>query len=287
MQELLTLAEKADQADVPEGVDLPAEIRRREDRLAAMAEAKAKIAARAEERYQREKAEYDAKLAKRAEKEKTTGKKPGGKPPAAPTPGPKDSDQINLTDEESRIMPVSGGGFEQAYNAQAAVDTQSMLVVATGLTQAPNDKEQVKPMLETLAAQAKRLGKVTGLIADTGFCSETNITACETAGVAPLIAVAKEDHHPDWRERHSEPPPPPENATPLQTMAHRLKTKAGRVLYALRKQTVEPVFGIIKSVMGFRQFSLRGLTKVSGEWTLVCLAWNLKRLAVLRLQKMK
>ena len=285
VQELLALAEKTDQADVPDGIDLPAEIRRREDRLATMAEAKAKIAARAEERYQREKAEYNAKLTKRAEKEKSTGKKPGGKPPAAPMSGPKDSDQINLTDEESRIMPVSGGGFEQAYNAQAAVDTETMLVVATGLTQAPNDKEQVKPMLETLAAQAKRLGKVTGLIADTGFCSETNITACETAGIAPLIAVAKEDHHPDWRERHSEPPPPPENATPLQTMAHRLKTKAGRALYALRKQTVEPVFGIIKSVMEFRQFSLRGLTKVTGEWTLVCLAWNLKRLAVLRLQE--
>ena len=285
VQELLALAEKTDQADVPDGIDLPAEIRRREDRLATMAEAKAKIAARAEERYQREKAESNAKLTKRAEKEKSTGKKPGGKPPAAPMSGPKDSDQINLTDEESRIMPVSGGGFEQAYNAQAAVDTETMLVVATGLTQAPNDKEQVKPMLETLAAQTERLGKVTGLIADTGFCSETNITACETAGIAPLIAVAKEDHHPDWRERHSEPPPPPENATPLQTMAHRLKTKAGRALYALRKQTVEPVFGIIKSVMEFRQFSLRGLTKVTGEWTLVCLAWNLKRLAVLRLQE--
>ena len=285
VQELLALAEKTDQADVPDGVDLPAEIRRREDRLAAMADAKAKIAARAEERYQREKAEYDAKLAKRAEKEKTTGKKPGGKPPTAPTPGPKDSDQINLTDEESRIMPVSGGGFEQAYNAQAAVDTESMLVFATGLTQAPNDKEQVKPMLETLAVQTPRLGKVTGLIADTGFCSETNIAACETAGIVPLIAVAKEDHHPNWRERHSEPPALPEDATPLQTMAHRLKTKAARALYALRKQTIEPVFGIIKSVMGFRQFSLRGLTKVTGEWTLVCLAWNLKRLAVLRLQQ--
>ena len=285
VQELLAWAESTDQADVPDGIDLPAEIRRREDRLAAMADAKAKIAARAEERYQREKAEYDAKLTKRTEKEKTTGKKPGGKPPTAPRPGPKGNDQINLTDEESRIMPVSGGGFEQAYNAQAAADTETMLVVATGLTQAPNDKEQVTPMLKTLAAQTQRLGKVTGLIADTGFCSEKNINACETAGVAPLIAVAKEDHHPDWRERHSEPPALPENATPLQTMAHRLKTKAGRALYALRKQTVEPVFGIIKSVMGFRQFSLRGLTKVTGEWTLVCLAWNLKRLAVLRLQE--
>ena len=113
VQELLALAEKTDQADVPDGIDLPAEIRRCEDRLAAMADAKTKIAARAEERYQREKPEYDAKLTKRTEKEKTTVKKPGGKPPAAPRPGPKDSDQINLTDEESRMMPVSGGGFEQ------------------------------------------------------------------------------------------------------------------------------------------------------------------------------
>jgi hypothetical protein len=97
-----------------------------------------------------------------------------------------------------------------------------------------------------------------------------------------LFAVARDAHHPHWRERHSEPAPLPEDAAPLQAMAHRLKTKAGRALYALRKQTVEPVFGIIKSVMGFRQFSLRGLDKVSGEWRLVCLAWNVKRMAVLR-----
>ena len=251
VQELLALAEKTDQADVPNGIDLPAEIRRREDRLAAMAETKAKITARTEERYQREKAEYNAKLEKRAEKEKSTGNKPGGKPPAAPSRGPKDNDQINLTDEESRIMLVSGGGFEQAYNAQAAVDTESMLVVATGLIQAPNDKEQVKPMLETLAAQTQRLGQVTGLIADTGFYSETNITTCEAAGVAPRIAVAKEDHHSDWRERHSEPQPPPENATPLQAMAHRLKTKAGRALYALRKQTWNRSSGSSSRSWGF------------------------------------
>jgi len=119
VQELFTLAAQADQADVPDGVSLPEEIKRREDRLAAMAVAKAKIAARAEERYQREKAEYDEKLARRATKEEATGKKLGGTPPKAPTPGPRDSDQINLTDEESRIMPVAGGGFEQAYNAQA------------------------------------------------------------------------------------------------------------------------------------------------------------------------
>jgi hypothetical protein len=213
-----------------------------------------------------------------------TGKKPGGKPPKAPEPGPRDRDQINLTDEESRIMPVAGGGFEQAYNAQAAADAATMLIVATGVTQAPNDKQQVEPMLATLKAQAEVLGAVECLIADSGYCSEKNIKACEAAGIEPLIAVGRDEHHPDWRERHSEPAPLPDNATPVQAMSHRLKTKDGRARYALRKQTIEPVFGIIKSVMGFRRFSLRGLKKVTGEWTLVCLAWNLKRLAVLRPQ---
>jgi transposase len=281
-QELLALAEQADQADIPDGVSLPQEIKRREDRLAVMAAAKLKIAARAEERYQREKAEYDEKMARRAAREKDSGKKPAGRLPTAPEPGPKASDQINLTDEESRIMPVAGGGFEQAYNAQAAADAATMLVVATRVTQAPNDKEQVVPMLEVLEAQSAVLGKVERMIADTGFCSEKNILACEGAHLEPLIAVARDEHHPGWRERHSEPARLRENATPMQSMAHRLKTKAGRALYALRKQTIEPVFGIIKSVMGFRQFSVRGLKKVSGEWSLVCLAWNVKRMAVLR-----
>ncbi|MFA5892338.1 MAG: IS1182 family transposase [Actinomycetota bacterium] len=282
VQELLALAEQADQADIPDGVSLPEEIKRREDRLAVMAAAKAKIAARAAERYQREKAEYDEKMARRAAKEEETGKKARGKTPEAPKPGPKDSDQINLTDDESRIMPVAGGGFEQCYNAQAAVDASTMLVVATGVTQAPNDKEQVEPMLKTIEGQTAVLGAVERLIADTGFSSEKNIKACEAAHIEPLIAVAREEHHPGWRERHSEPAALPDDAAPMQAMAHQLKTKAGRALYALRKQTVEPVFGIIKSVMGFRQFLLRGLNNVSGEWTLVCLAWNVKRMAVLR-----
>ena len=284
VQELLALAEQADQAEIPDGVSLPEELKRREDRLAAMAAAKAKIAARAEERYQREKAEYDEKIAGRAAKEEATGKKLGGKPPKAPEPGPRDSDQINLTDDESRIMPVAGGGFEQAYNAQAAADAATMLVVATGVTQAPNDKEQVEPMLATLKAQAGVLGAVDCLIADAGYCSEKNIQACEAAGIEPLIAVARDAHHPGWRARHREPSPLPDDATPMQAMSHRLKTREGRARYALRKQTIEPVFGIIKSVMGFRRFSLRGFKKVTGEWTLVCLAWNLKRMAVLRPQ---
>ncbi len=282
VQELLALAEVADTSNIPDGMSLPKEIKLREDRLAAMAAAKARIAARAAERYAHEKAEFDEKMNKRQAKEKETGKKPGGKPPTPPQPGARDSDQINLTDDESRIMPVAGGGFEQCYNAQAAVDAGTMLVVATTLTQAPNDKQQVQPMIKVLQDQAPRLGDVQALIADSGYCSENNVKACVAAGIEPLLSVARQDHHPHWRERFTQPAPLGCDATPMQAMAHRLSTIAGKAAYAVRKQTVEPVFGIIKSVMGFRQFSLRGLNKVTGEWNLVCLAWNLKRMAVLR-----
>lgn len=284
VQELLALAEQADRTDVPDGVSLPAEIKRREERLLAMAEAKAKIAARAQERFEREQAAYEAKVAQRDAKTKKTGKKPGGKPPKPPVAGVQSTDQINLTDEESRIMPVSGGGFEQAYNAQAAVDADSLLVVAEAVTHATNDKEQVVPMLEQLAALPQSLGKVDQLLADSGFYSSKNVVACEEAGIEALIAVARDEHHAGWRDRFTEPVPLSETATAAERMAHRLKTKAGRAAYALRKQTVEPVFGIIKSVLGFRQFLLRGLNKAAGEWRLVCLAWNLKRMATLRPQ---
>lgn len=284
VQELLALAEQADTANIPDGMNLPQELKLRKDRLAAMSAAKAKIAARAAERYAREKAEFDEKMSKRERQEKETGKKPRGKLPLAPEPGAKDTDQINLTDEESRIMPVPGGGFEQCYNAQAGVDADTMLVVATTLTQAPNDKQQIEPMLSVLQEQASKLGKVQTLIADTGYCSENNIKACEQAKITPLLSVARQGHHPNWRERFTEPAPLAANALPMQAMTHRLNTIAGKAAYALRKQTVEPVFGIIKSVMGFRQFSLRGLRKVIGEWNLVCLAWNIKRMAVLCLK---
>src|SRR2546426_2351662 len=282
VKELLALAEAADTANPPAGMSLPKELKLREDRLAAMTAAKTKIAARAAERYAREKAEFDEKMDKREAKAKATGKRPGGKPPTEPEPGAKDSDQINLTDEESRIMKVSGGGFEQCYNAQAGGDAQTMLVVATTLTQAPHDKQQVQPMIKVLQEQAPKLGDAKTLIADTGYCSENNIKACVDAKIDPLLCVARQDHHPHWRERFAEPAALAPDATPLQAMTHRLSTIAGKAAYALRKQTVEPVFGIIKSVMGFRQFSLRGLRKVSGEWNLVCLAWNVKRMAVLR-----
>jgi hypothetical protein len=284
VQVLLALAEQADQSAVPDGMSLPEEIARREARLAAMAEAKAKIAARAKERFAKEHAEYQAKLAQRAAKAAASGKNPRGKAPKSPASGPTDKDQVNLTDEESRIMPVSGGGFEQAYNAQAAVDVASMLVVAPAVTQACNDKQQVVPMLAQLAALPAALGTPEHLLTDSGYYSADNARACEARGIEPLMAVKREEHHPLPIARFNEPPALAADATPAQRMAHKLQTKTGRERYRLRKQTVEPVFGIIKSVLGFRQFSLRGLDKVSGEWTLVCLAWNLKRMAVLRPQ---
>ena len=280
--ELLQQADAADRSGLPEGMNLPDELARRETRLAAIAAAKGKIEARAQERLAREQAAYEATLAARQATQAATGKKPRGKEPQLPQPGPRPEDQINLTDEESRIMPVSGGGFEQCYNAQALVDTDSLLVLAARITQAPNDKEQLQPMLAAVQALPDGLNIPDHLLADNGFCSEANVIACHEAGIEPLIALARDSHHPHWRERFSEPAPLAGEATPLETMAHALQTRVGKARYALRKQTVEPVFGIIKSAMGFRQFLLRGLEHVTHEWTLVCLAWNLKRMAVLR-----
>jgi len=279
--DLLAKAESADKADVPDGMSIPEELERREARLAKLAEARAKIEARAKERYDLEQAEHQAKLKARAAKAEATGKKPGGKPPQPPVEGPLPTDQINLTDEESRIMPVAGGGFEQCYNAQAVVAAGSLLVLATDVVQAPNDKQQLQPMLSKVEALPDELGKVTTLLADTGYFSAANVSACAEAEIEPLIAMGRQPHYPPLDERFAEAPKAPENPTPVEAMAHRLQTPAGRKLYALRKQTPEPVFGIIKSVMGFRQFLLRGHDAVRGEWSLVTMAWNMKRLFAL------
>jgi transposase len=279
--DLMAKAKAADAADIPDGMSIPDELGRREERLRKIAAARATIEARAKERHGREMAEHEAKMAAREAKIAATGKKPRGRPPQPPVEGPLPKDQVNLTDEDSRIMPVAGGGFDQSYNAQAAVATDSLLVVATDVVQAPNDKQQVEPMLGKISALPEELGKVESLLADTGYFSAANVGACEKAGVEPVIAMGRQPHHPPLSERFEAPPAAPENPTPVQAMASRLKTPAGRALYALRKQTPEPVFGIIKSVLGFRQFSLRGLEKVRGEWSLVTMAWNLKRMFVL------
>jgi len=279
--ELLAKAEAADQADVPDGMSIPEELARREARLEQLAVARAKIEARAKERLARDEAEYAAKLAAREAKAEATGGKPRGKPPEPPVEGPLPTDQINLTDEESRIMPVAGGGFEQCYNGQAVVAAGSLLVVAAEVVQAANDKQQLQPMLNKLAVLPGALGNVETLLADNGYFSAANVTACAVAGIDPLIAMGRQPHYPSLAERFEDTPPPPENPTPVEAMAYRLKTPEGRKLYALRKHVPEPVFGIIKSVLGFRQFLLRGLDRVQGEWSLVTMAWNMKRLFVL------
>ena len=279
VQQLLRLAEQADTANIPDGMSIPEELERRELRLAAIAEAKAMIEARAEERLERDQAEHQSKVAARAEQEKQTGKKPRGRPPEAPTGGAREKDQVNLTDEDSRIMKVAGGGFDQCYNAQAVVATGSMLVVATAVTQAANDKEQLMPMIEKIRALPKELGRTQRILADSGYLSQTNVEQCAAAKIEPLIAMGRCRHHVSWKQRFAAAPKsPPESATPMQKMAHRLKTPRGRKLYALRKQTPEPVFGIIKSVMGYRQCLLRGLENVRGEWNLVTMSWNIKRM---------
>ena len=279
--ELLAKAEAADGADLPDGLSIPEELARREQRLAEIARARAAIEARARERHAREQAEYDAKIAARAAKAAATGQKPRGRPPVPPVEGPGSADQVNLTDGESRIMPMPGGGFEQCYNAQACVAAGSLLVVAQNVVQAANDKQQIEPMLDKLAALPPELGQVETLLADTGYFSVANVQACVAADIDPLLAMGRQPHHPPLAERFAPDPPPPEQPTPLEAMAHRLRTQEGKKLYALRKHTPEPVFGIIKAALGFRQFLLRGLDKVRGEWNLVTMAYNLKRLFAL------
>jgi len=200
--ELMKRAEAANARDLPEGMNLPEELSRREERLAAIAAAKAKLEARV-------KAE------------------------------------------------------------------------ATALTQATNDKRQGVPMLEQRQALPKDLGRVKRLLADTGYASADNVNACAKAKIEPLIALGRAAHHGGLFERFAEPAPLPDQPTPLTAMRHRLQTRRGRNLYALRKCTVEPVFGLTKHVMNFRQFLLRGLASTRGEWSLVCLAWNLKRMNAL------
>jgi transposase len=278
VEQLMRLAQAADQAEIPDGMSVPEELQRREARLAAIAQAKAASEARAAERYAREQAAYEQKMAQRKAKEERTGRKPGGPPPTAPQPGPQPTDQVNLTDADSRIMPTSGGGFEQAYNAQAAVDVNTMLIVEQHVSQNPNDKQEVEPALANLDAVAGVIGKAEAMIADTGYFSADNVDACHEHHVEPYIAAGRDAHYPALAERLSEPAPLPAEASAVERMKQRLRTADGRAVYAQRKCTVEPTFGIIKSVLGFRQFLLRGLQSVQHEWALVCIGWNLKRL---------
>jgi transposase len=278
--ELLALGEQADQTALPEGLDVAHEIALRQQRLGNLAEAKQILEARAQERDAAEQAEYEAKLQARQAKAQETGHKPGGRAPQPPTPGPRPEDQYNFTDPDSRIMKNSTDqGFNQAYNVQAVVDQATLLVVGNRVTNHPNDKQEALPTLDAVPAAVGRPKAAAG---DNGFYSATNITGLEAREIDPYLATGREPHHKDWREYFAEQPtPPPADASPMVKMAYKLRSELGQAIYRLRKCTVEPVFGIIKETLGFRQFSLRGLGAVAGEWCLVCLAFNLKRLHVL------
>jgi len=282
--EVQTLLQRAETEGGPgsKDIDLPAELKRREDRLQQIAEVKAEIERRAQARYAQEQVDYAAKQAERAAKEQARGRKLGGKQPQEPTPGPRPKDQVNFTDEDSRIMPVSGGGFEQAYNAQATVDMATLLIVGAHVTQQANDKQEVEPALQEVGKLPDDLGQVERAALDNGYYSQDNIETLVDQGIEPFIAVGRQSHYEALEERLAPVPEAPQNPDAVGAMKHRLKTTEGKAFYAKRKTTVEPVFGIIKEVMGFRRFLLRGLDAVRGEWRLVCLAFNLKRLCALR-----
>jgi len=277
VEELLALGEQADETELPQGLEIDVEVAFRQERLVNLAEAKRVLEARAEERYQAELAEYQAKLQVREEKAQETGSKPRGPEPKPPRRGVRDKDQYNFTDPDSRIMKNStDDGFDQHYNIQVAVDQDSLFVVGNTLSNHPVDTYEAIPTVDAIPSE---IGQPEAAALDKIYFAPKNIQELEARAIDPFIATGREPHHKSWRERFAHTPePPPDDASPIVKMAYKLQTEIGKAIYGLRKSTVEPVIGIIKEVLGFRQFSLRGLGAAAGEWCLVCLAWNLKRL---------
>jgi primosomal protein N'' len=248
-------AEDAAHGPDSRGDELPAELQRREERLAKIAAAKARLEAR------------------QADEDRRKGRTPddgrkgrGSKPFARDFGVPPDDAQDNFTDPESRIMKASYG-FDQCYNGQLAVDEGSQLILATGLTNCAADNAELLPLLDRVSAT---LGQnPTDVLGDAGYRGEATFQTLEARGITGYISLGHET-------RPAKPPNPAHVAT--QRMADRLATESGRARYRRRKAIVEPVLGWIKEVLGFRRFSVRGLAKARGEWTVVCLAVNLKRL---------
>jgi transposase len=280
VEELMALGEKADQEGLPEGMEVGFEIALRQERLLNLAQAKAVLEAQAKERYEVEKAEYEAKMREREEKAKQTGRKPGGRGPKPPTAGPRAKDQYNFTDPESRIMKNSTDkGFNQHYNVQVAVEQDSRLIVGNTVSNHTSDTGEAIPTVDAIPTE---VGKPRAAVLDNGYWSPTNVENLKRRGIEPYIATGRDSHYQSWQERLAQQPEPPAaEASLMVKMAYKLKTTIGKHIYGLRKSTVEPVIGIIKETLGFRQFSLRGLLAAAGEWCLVCLAYNLKRLHVL------
>jgi hypothetical protein len=284
--EIEALLQQAEDVDAAEdaaygkgkrGDELPEELARRESRLKKIAQAKAELEQEAREKAERGRAEAEAKLVKRRDEEKQTGKKKRGREPKVPdpdqaTPAPKA--QRNFTDPESRIMPdgANKGSFVQGYNAQAAVDATAQVIVAAEVTQETTDNHQLLPMLGQVKQNMGR--KPEAASADAGYWSEVNATAESVAGIDLHIATGRDKHG----EINTAGEPPPDQATAKEAMRQKLSTEAGRSIYKMRKAIVEPVFGQIKEARGFRRFSLCGLDNVRREWKLVCLTSNLLKL---------
>lgn len=281
VDQLLALGQSADQIQLPEGFSIKEELDRRTSRIDKLEEAVAVIRKRHEAKLIVEQQEYDEKMRARELKAQETGRNPGGRPPAPPSDQPDPKSQYNFTDPESRIMPDKRKGFVQGYNVQAAADEDSRLIVAKHVSQNANDIREMEPTLAELDKIPEPLGRPKKLTADTGYFSERNVNACQEAGLDPYIAVGRERHNQDPMSRFAEPEALQPEATCKEQMRHKLRTPEGRKVYARRKQVIEPIFGIVKSVIGFTRFSVRGLRKVADEYNLVCSAYNLKRLHII------
>ena len=280
VQTLMVLAEQADREARTETLKIPEEIARREKRLAKLKQAQAVIEERHAARTAEKQREYEVKMAERKAR-RARGERLGGNEPKPPSSTPEAKEQYNFTDPESRIMKAGNGAhFEQSYNAQAAVDTEgSMLVLGAYVTDAANDKQQLEPAVKSVAEPVR---EVTHVLADSGYFSEAAVANVESNG-GPRVyaAVEKTGHHRTVSDLLAlpEPEPPATGAIDREGMRRRLRSATGRAAYKKRKETVEPVFGIIKSVMGFRRFLLRGRRKAALEWSLVTLAYNFRRIA--------
>lgn len=273
IDKLLELAGTQDEKEKDQQLAIPEELKRRKERLEKIKLAKEVVEARAAERYKVEKKEYDQKMARRQEQEENTGKKPKGKIPKEPDSTPLASDQYNFTDPESRIMKTSRG-FDQCYNAQAAVN-EDMLIVGGYSNPHGNDKQEFIPVVNSVPGE---LGIITAAVADTGYFSENNVLKVQGQEIEPIIAVSREQHNSFLETFLNQGGQLKPGDTVIEKMRQRLSSREGAGIYKKRKQTVEPVFGIIKEVLGFRRFSLRGEQETDAEWSLVCVAYNLKRL---------
>lgn len=265
------------------GDELPAELKRREDRLAKIGEAKARLEAEAGARADEERRRRDQAQARR----EAEGRKRPGKEPAPVDPTPEEKAQTNFTDPEAKIMKQSNKGFDYSYNAQAVVDGADQIIVSAEVTRETNDKKQALPMaraaLENLeAAGIERPKGADGAAvpipntADTGYFSEAAVEGLEQIGMEPYLAVERQKHH--EAAVAAEATSPAVGASVKEKMKEKLRTATGKALYAARKRIVEPVFGQIKAARGIRQFLLRGLEKVSAEWQLICLTHNLLKI---------